>query len=259
MSAGQPTILSTSVTQFGSPGQFFDLSDPSVAELFEGSEYVWDPLKRLHELTSRMIVDTTVIRGTVMEGAFVASSQVFIDEGACVEPGAFVSGPCYIGPGVEVRHGAYIRGPAILLHESVAGHTSEVKNSIFLPGAKAPHFAYVGDSILGSRVNLGAGTKLSNVAITSTKDKITGRRPSVVIPSGDEKYDTGLTKLGAILGDDCQTGCNSVLNPGCILEPGCLVYPNASVPRGYYTAGTIIKLRQKIIHGQRTTAGREGR
>ena len=255
MSARQPATASAPVIKFGSPSQFFDLSDPSVAELFEGCEYVWDSLKRLKEIVRGMVRDVTVVHGTVMEGAYVAPAQVYIEEGACVEPGAFVNGPCYIGPGVEVRHGAYIRGSVILLRESIIGHATEAKNSILLPNAKAPHFAYLGDSILGSRVNLGAGTKLSNLMITSVKDQASGQRPSIVIPSGAEKYDTGLAKLGAILGDDCQTGCNSVLNPGSILEPGCLVYPNASVSRGHYAAGTIIKLRQKIEYGTR----RDGR
>jgi UDP-N-acetylglucosamine diphosphorylase / glucose-1-phosphate thymidylyltransferase / UDP-N-acetylgalactosamine diphosphorylase / glucosamine-1-phosphate N-acetyltransferase / galactosamine-1-phosphate N-acetyltransferase len=255
MSARRPTTTSVPATQFGSPGQFFDLSDPSVADLFEECEYVWDSLKRLKDVVRGMVRDVTVVHGTVMEGAYVAPAQVYIDEDARVEPGAFVNGPCYIGPGVEVRHGAYIRGSVILLRESIIGHATEVKNSILLPNAKAPHFAYLGDSVLGSRVNLGAGTKLSNVMITSAKDSTSGRRPSIVIPSGGDQYDTGLSKLGAILGDDCQTGCNSVLNPGSILEPGCLVYPNASVSRGHYAAGTIIKLRQKIEYDTR----RDGR
>jgi bifunctional UDP-N-acetylglucosamine pyrophosphorylase / glucosamine-1-phosphate N-acetyltransferase len=255
MSARQPVTTSAPALQFGSPSQFFDLSDPAVADLFAGCEYVWDSLKRLKEIVRTMVGNTTVVHGTVMEGAYVAPSQVYIDEDARVEPGAFVNGPCYIGPGAEVRHGAYIRGAVILLRESIVGHATEAKNSILLPNAKAPHFAYLGDSILGSRVNLGAGTKLSNLMITSAKDRTSGQRPSIVIPSGGDKYDTGLAKLGAILGDDCQTGCNSVLNPGCILEPGCLVYPNASVSRGHYAAGTIIKLRQKIEYDTR----RDGR
>src|SRR5215470_5331684 len=242
MSARQPVATSVPAMQFGSPSQFFDLSDPGVADLFAGCEYVWDSLKQLKEIVRSMVKDVTVVHGTVMEGAYV-------------EPGAFVNGPCYIGPGVEVRHGAYIRGSVILLRESIVGHATEAKNSILLPNAKAPHFAYLGDSILGSRVNLGAGTKLSNVMITSAKDRVSGQRPSIVIPSGDDHYDTGLSKLGAILGDDCQTGCNSVLNPGSILEPGCLVYPNASVSRGHYAAGTIIKLRQKVEYDTR----RDGR
>jgi UDP-N-acetylglucosamine diphosphorylase / glucose-1-phosphate thymidylyltransferase / UDP-N-acetylgalactosamine diphosphorylase / glucosamine-1-phosphate N-acetyltransferase / galactosamine-1-phosphate N-acetyltransferase len=252
MSAYNPITISSSTAKFGSPDRFFDLSDPQVAELFDECEYVWDSLKRLDKILSGLVQAATVVHGTVMPGAYVAQSQVYIDEGAHIEAGAFVNGPCYVGPGVEVRHGAYIRGHAVLLRDSLVGHATEVKSSILLPGAKAPHFAYVGDSVLGSRVNLGAGTKLSNVTITSTKDRLTGRRPSIRIPYEDERYDTGLSKFGAILGDDCQTGCNSVLNPGCVLEPECLVYPNASVYRGYYTSGTILKLRQNLVRDQKT-------
>jgi carbonic anhydrase/acetyltransferase-like protein (isoleucine patch superfamily) len=242
---------SHSMTKLMSPQKFFDLSDASTADIFENCDYVWEPLKQLHKLIERLVKNLTVVRGTTMAHADVASSQVYIDEDACIEPGVFIKGPCYVGPRVEVRHGAYIRGGVILLRGSVVGHASEVKNSILLPEAKAPHFAYVGDSILGHRVNLGAGTKLSNVAITSTKDSDGQRRPIIVSCDGDQ-YDTGLSKFGSILGDDCQTGCNSVLNPGCILEPGCLVYPNANVSRGCYTAGTIVKLRQKMVHDERT-------
>ncbi len=255
MSASQDTAFNAAEIPFGSPGRFFDLSNSYVTELFEECEYAWDALKQIDEMVrriSRASSDDSVVHGAVMQGAYIASSQVYIEKGARVEAGAFVKGPCYIGSGVEVRHGAYIRGRVILLDGSVVGHASEVKNSILLPQAKAPHFAYVGDSILGSRVNLGAGTKLSNVTITSMQDQTSGRRPSIVLPFDGQKYDTGLTKLGAILGDDCQTGCNSVLNPGSVLEPGCLVYANVSVLRGHYAAGTIIKLRQDIVYGERT-------
>src|SRR5215813_7344527 len=209
MSARQPVTTSVRAMQFGSPSQFFDLSDPAVADLFAGCEHVWDSLKRLKEIVRAMVGDTTVVRGTVMEGAYVAPSQVYIDEDARVEPGAFVNGPCYVGPGAEVRHGAYIRGSVILLRESIVGHATEAKNSILLPNAKAPHFAYVGDSILGSRVNLGAGTKLSNAPLS--------KNSSLRIPAGEIRIDTGRTKLGAIIGDDTHTGCNVVTNPGTLL------------------------------------------
>ena len=116
----------------------------------------------------------------------------------------------------------------------------------FLPHAAAPHFAYVGDAILGHRVNLGAGTKLSNLGILSAKDPTTGRRPTIKLTIDDQVYDTGLTKLGAILGDDAQTGCNAVLNPGCIVGPRTLVYANASLRKGYHPADSIIKLRQNL-------------
>jgi bifunctional N-acetylglucosamine-1-phosphate-uridyltransferase/glucosamine-1-phosphate-acetyltransferase GlmU-like protein len=145
-----------------------------------------------------------------------------------------------------VRHGAYVRENVILLADSILGHASEAKNALFLPGAAAPHFAYVGDSILGHRVNLGAGTKLSNLGILSAKDGATGKRPTIRLTVGDQEYDTGLSKFGAILGDDVQTGCNAVLNPGCIVGPRTLIYANMSLRKGYHPADAIIKLRQNV-------------
>ncbi len=138
-----------------------------------------------------------------------------------------------------------------MLTGSVLGHASEAKNSLFLPQAHAPHFNYVGDSILGHRANLGAGTKLSNLTIISEKDRMTGERPTIQIQVEDLIYDTGLAKLGSILGDDAQTGCNSVLNPGCLVGPRTLVYANLSLRKGYYGADQMIKLRQSISLAKR--------
>ena len=186
------------------------------------------------------------IDGTIMDGAWLGDAPIVIEAGAVVEPGAYIIGPAYIGAGAVVRHGAYVRENVIMLAGSTLGHASEAKNALFLPGAAAPHFAYVGDSILGHHVNLGAGTKLSNLGILSEKDPATGRRPTIHLTIGDRDYDTGLTKFGAILGDDAQTGCNSVLNPGCIVGPRTLVYANASLRKGYHPADSVIKLRQNL-------------
>jgi NDP-sugar pyrophosphorylase family protein len=150
-----------------------------------------------------------------------------------------------------VRHGAYVRSNALVSRGCVVGHATEVKNSILLPGAHAPHFNYVGDSILGRKVNLGAGTKLSNLTVVSVKDPATGKRPTLKITVAGEVFDTGLAKLGAILGDGAQTGCNSVLNPGVLIGPRSLVYANASLPKGYYPGDTIIKLRQTFEYAER--------
>ena len=110
----------------------------------------------------------------------------------------------------------------------------------------SPHFAYVGDSILGNRVNLGAGTKLSNLALTSLKDPGTGKRTTIRLEVNGQMVDTGLAKMGAIMGDDAQTGCNSVLNPGCVIGPRTLIYANISLRKGYYLPDTIIKLDQAL-------------
>ncbi|MEW5986012.1 MAG: glucose-1-phosphate thymidylyltransferase [Chloroflexota bacterium] len=234
------------------PTDFFELNDERAAELFTGCDYVWQVLPRLKPALNQWLAGRQTVLGRVMPGAYVGDQPVFIGEGAVIEPGAYVQGPAYIGPHVVVRHGALLREDVILLAGSVLGHASEAKNSLFLPGAHAPHFAYVGDSVLGQRVNLGAGTKLSNLTMMSEKDKVTGKRPTIQIEVEGVIYDTGLAKMGAILGDEAQTGCNSVLNPGCLVGRRTLVYANLSLRKGYYPAGSIVKLRQEIV-----TVGRQ--
>ncbi len=228
------------------PTDFFDLSKPELAEFFIDCDYVWDILPRIKGLVAKMVGNQQTIRGTVMPGAILGDAPIVIEEGAVIEPTAYVQGPAYIGAGATVRHGAFVRENVIMLAGSILGHASEAKNSLFLPNAHAPHFAYVGDSVLGQRVNLGAGTKLSNLSVLSVKDKLTGKRPTIKLTVDGEIYDTGIAKMGAILGDDVQTGCNSVLNPGCIIARNTLVYANMSLRKGYYPPNALIKLRQQI-------------
>lgn len=170
-------------------------------------------------LESLNVSKDPIVLGVVKPGA-ILEGPVYIAEGAIVEPTAYIQGPCYIGPHAEVRHGAYVRGLVYAGPHAVIGHTSEVKNSVLFDHAKAAHFAYVGDSILGRNVNLGAGTKLANLplrrGVIRYKNPLSGRLES-----------SGLKKFGAILGDDSQTGCNSVLSPGTILMPGTMVMPCA--------------------------------
>ncbi len=146
---------------------------------------------------------------------------VFIHPTATIGDFVEIEGPCYIGPGVEVRHCAFLRRGSWLCEGSLVGHSTEIKNSILLPRSKAPHFNYVGDSIIGSNVNLGAGTKLSNVR--NDKQIITVRW------SDGSRIDTGMRKLGALIGDDCQLGCNVVTNPGVVIRPGSLINPNRTI------------------------------
>ncbi|MFC6017660.1 hypothetical protein ACFP2T_15770 [Plantactinospora solaniradicis] len=225
------------------PEDFFDLSRPDVRAAFGSVDTVWEVLARLPTLTSEMLAGKRIIKGEVMPGAVIDDGPVFIGAGACLEPGAYVKGPAWIGPGVTIRHGAYVREHCILLEGSVLGHASEVKGSLFLPEAKAPHFAYVGDSVLGQRVNLGAGTKISNLPVTSGVDA-NGRRRTIVVPLDGRMVDTGLRKFGAVLGDDVQIGCNAVLNPGTLIGPRSMVYPAAVLGKGYYPQDLMIKLRQ---------------
>lgn len=228
------------------PADFFDLSDAFTAAFFTDCDYVWQALSRIRENVARLVGDKQTILGQVMPGAYLSDQPIYIAEGARIEPGAFVQGPAYIGPGAVVRHGAFVREDVILLDGAILGHASEAKNSLFLPKAAAPHFNYVGDSILGHHANLGAGTKLSNLGILSEKDAATGKRPSIHLTIEDQTYDTGLSKFGAILGDAAQTGCNAVLNPGCLVGANTLVYANVSLRKGYHPPNSIIKLRQNV-------------
>lgn len=228
------------------PADFFDLSDQFVRALFDDCTYVWEAVGKISWHVARLTRERRKVDGQVAPGAFVSDRAIYIGDGARIEPGAYVFGPAYIGAGCIVRHGALVRENVIMFPGSVLGHASEAKNSLFLPRAHAPHFNYVGDSILGHRVNLGAGTKLSNLTIVSEKDHHTGQRPTIQLQVEDVIYDTGLAKLGAILGDDAQTGCNAVLNPGSLLGQRSLVYANVSLRKGYYGADTLIKLRQTI-------------
>ena len=168
----------------------------------------------------------------VFAGAVFMDDQVHVAPGAVVEPGALLKGPTYIGPGTEVRQGAYLRGGCLVGVGCVVGHTTEMKNSVMLDGAKAGHFAYLGDSILGREVNLGAGTKLANLKILE--------RP-YHIKAGDTVHHVARRKFGAIMGDLCQTGCNSVTNPGTVLGRKCLVAPCTSVPAGFHKAKSVIR------------------
>lgn len=204
-------------------------------EGFARIENIWDILKRIQAGFTTKFVKPQIL-GHIEEGAFLRGSDIYIGKGSVVEAGAMVCGPAIIGENVEIRHGAFVRGHVIIGNGAVVGHSSEVVRSVFLPGAKAPHFNYVGDSILGSGVNLGAGTKLSNL-----KNDGSNVRTRI----GEHVVDTGIRKFGAILGDNCLLGCNSVTNPGTIMEPNCMVYPCASV-QGHFAAGSIVKLRQNL-------------
>ena len=149
-----------------------------------------------------------------------SNGPVIIEQSAIVEPSTHFIGPCYIGNEAVIRHGAYVREYSWICSTAVVGHASEVKHSILLPGAKAPHFNYVGDSILGKAVNLGAGVKLSNLRNDGAE---------VYLRIDDDRRPSGLRKFGAILGEGCQLGCNAVTNPGTILGRNSTVWPNVTV------------------------------
>jgi bifunctional N-acetylglucosamine-1-phosphate-uridyltransferase/glucosamine-1-phosphate-acetyltransferase GlmU-like protein len=257
------------------PKDFFDLKDFDHQGIFSEDEPVWTALDRLkdylatffqkswplHKMTGQIGKALVIYNGEVRDdleiktagpnnsiqiymkgeilegatvilpGAFLSNDKIIIGPGTIVEPGAFIKGPVIIGSHSEIRQGAYIRGECLVGNRCVVGHTTEMKGSILLDGAKAPHFAYVGDSILGKNVNLGAGTKLANLKM------IPG---SIVITLDKKRYNTGRRKLGAILGDHTETGCNSVTSPGTLMGPSSIVYSGVAVPGGYYPSKTIV-------------------
>lgn len=232
------------------PTDFFDLEGIEFREVFEGCDKVWEALLNVGRFVLQYITSIDpdeMIRGKVMSGAYIDDRDaVVIGEGTVVEPGVFIIGPAIIGKNCQIRHGAYIRGDVIVGNNCIVGHASELKNCIMLDTAQCPHFAYVGDSILGRNVNLGAGTKLSNVPVVSVKDPVTGKRSTVKVTIDGVEYDTGLQKFGAVIGDGCQLGCNVVTNPGCLIGKNTLVYPGVSLRKGYYPPNKIIKLSQDI-------------
>ena len=167
----------------------------------------------------------------------VIKGQVHIEDGAKIDENTYIQGPTFIGAGAEVRFGAYIRGNVYVGAKAVVGHDTEVKHSILLPGAKAAHFAYVGDSILGREVNLGAGTKCANVRVDMGKNNLMLRIDGTT-------YDSGIRKFGAIMGNGASVGCNTVTNPGTLLGRDALAYPLANL-KGYIPPRTIVKIRQE--------------
>jgi len=168
----------------------------------------------------------------LMAGAVFVGRRFNIGSGVLVESGAMLKSPTVVGEQTEVRQGAYLRGYCLVGKRCVVGHVTEVKSTIFLDDAKAGHFAYLGDSILGNQVNLGAGTKMANLRFMSGEVPV--RTPEGMVASG-------LRKFGAILGDQVQTGCNSVTNPGALLGRNSMVFPNTTVASGYHANGSIIR------------------
>ena len=169
----------------------------------------------------------------LMAGATFLGSRFAIGRGVLVESGAMIKSPTIIGDMTEVRQGAYLRGYCLAGKRCVLGHATEIKHSIFLNDAKAGHFAYLGDSILGNDTNLGAGTKFANLRFLPGTITIFQKEVG--------RIDTGLKKFGAILGDTSQTGCNSVTSPGTLLAKGVFLMPNITAKSGYHMEKSVLK------------------
>jgi len=202
-----------------SPSFFFSLEKYSHKMLFENISFVWEALTNILpylQKTSLGNIESPVPSSTHL----VHPELISIGKETIIEPGAYIQGPCIIGSNCQVRHGAYIRGGVITGDGCVIGHATEVKHAIFLDRAHAAHFNYVGDSILGSDANLGAGSKLANLRLD---------REEIFFLFQGQKISTGLKKFGAIVGDGAQIGCNAVANPGTLIPPGKGCLPNHNV------------------------------
>lgn len=214
--------------------ELFDLNETIAAKVFEGCTYPWEVLARIGdfiiELGNTLPEDEYEKRG----------DDIWIAKSANVYPTAYINGPCIIGKDAEVRHCAFIRGKAIVGEGAVVGNSTELKNVILFNKVQVPHYNYVGDSILGYKAHMGAGSITSNVK--SDKKLITIKGP-------DANIDTGIKKIGAFLGDNVEVGCGSVLNPGTIVGRNSNIYPLSSV-RGYVAAGSIYKNKNEVVKKQ---------
>jgi NDP-sugar pyrophosphorylase family protein len=216
------------------PELFAQLPDPFASQ-FDSSA----PWKLLDEPLDQILagLPSSDIQGQLSPEVHLSGDRIVICPGARIHPTAVIEGPIYIGRDVEIRPGAYLRGGIWIGDRCVIGANTEIKRAILLPHAKAPHLNYVGDSILGADVNLGAGTILSNFRHDGGQ---------IRIPRDGERVDTGRRKLGAILGDGVLTGCNSVLHPGTIVGRGTQIYPGVQLRPGFYPARSIVKLKQEL-------------
>lgn len=216
-----------------SASRFFDLARTQHADLFAREEPVWAALARIPGYLATH-VQAQQINGASVSPLAAIGPLVFLGEGVTVEPFVTIKGPAWIGPGSTIRSGAYLRENVIAGAGVTLGNSSEFKNCLLFDGVQAPHFNYVGDSILGHQAHLGAGVILSNVRLD---------RQNVIVTAGEERFPSGLRKFGAIVGDDTEIGCNAVLSPGSILGRNCLLYPGTQW-RGYLPSHQIVKLNQ---------------
>ena len=209
--------------------KLFDLQHTLAGEYLAGFQYPWEALKGIKELI-------LTLGETLGEEYEQVQPQVWVHKTAKVFPSAYLGAPCIIGAGSEVRHCAFIRGSALVGEGCVVGNSTELKNVILFDGVQVPHYNYVGDSILGYKAHMGAGSITSNVK----SDK------SLVVIHGERDIPTGIKKVGAMLGDFVEVGCNSVLNPGTVIGRNSNVYPTSCV-RGVVPENSIYKKNDVIV------------
>lgn len=214
--------------------ELYTLEETIAKDIFEGATYPWEVLSKISEFIVKL-------GNTLPEDRFEKrGDNVWIARSAKIYPSACINGPAIIDEEAEIRHCAFIRGNAIVGRGAVVGNSTELKNVILFNKVQVPHYNYVGDSILGFKAHMGAGSITSNVKSDKTL---------VVVRAGEEELATGLKKFGAMLGDNVEVGCNSVLNPGTVIGRQTNVYPTSMV-RGFIPAGSIYKKQGEIAQKQ---------
>ncbi len=249
---------------------FLHLEKFEAENIFQDCEFLWSPLKRIESFIQKKVsgrdANSRLPEGfelqTLSEDSslklifvnkfiklrepFVSQEMnIFLEEGVILEPTAIIKHHVSLGKNTEVRQGAYIRGNVIVGKSCVVGHTTEIKNAIMMNHSEAGHFAYIGDSIIGSYVNMGAGVKLANLQFRTEEEKTKGFIREIKINIGREIIPTQMEKLGAMIGDFGEIGCNAVTCPGTLLESNVRIYPNINISKGLYRAGTSIQTQKK--------------
>lgn len=217
--------------------EFYTLDETIAKDIFDGVTYPWEVLPKIGsfimELGKTLSEDEYEKRG----------ENIWIAKSASVAPTAYINGPAIIGKNAEVRHCAFIRGNAIVGEGAVVGNSTELKNVILFNKVQVPHYNYVGDSVLGFKSHMGAGSITSNVK----SDK-----KLVVVKTPEGMIETGMKKFGAMLGDEVEVGCGSVLNPGTVVGSHSNIYPLSSV-RGYIPGGSIYKKQGEVVEKREET------
>lgn len=210
---------------------FLDTSKTLAKDIFENTFYAWEVLPNVKDFVLSL-------GNSLPNDKFEKiGSDIWIAKNATIDKSAHIEGPTIIDENTEIRHCAFIRGSVIVGKNCVAGNSTELKNCILFDNVQVPHFNYVGDSILGYKAHLGAGAIISNVKSNKT---------NVVVKYKNQKIETGLRKFGAILGDNVEIGCNSVINPGTIIGRNSIIYPTSMV-RGVIKENVILKNSGEVV------------
>lgn len=217
------------MTKLVKTAELFDCKVPYLADFFAQHEYPWEMLPKIKTYIKTLLE-------TGIDGYTEIAEGVLVGENVKIHPSAVIQAPAIIGSGTEIRPGAFIRGNAIVGPDCVIGNSTELKNCILLEHVQVPHYNYVGDSILGNFSHMGAGSICSNLKSDGSN----------IVIRGEENIETGLRKIGAILADHADIGCNSVLNPGTVVGKNTSVYP-LSFLRGVFPADCIVKSMDNVV------------